>query len=156
MNAFLVIVGVLIVGLLIALWVVKQFNIQTKVFGVPLKYVLDVALLVVAVIAVVVVKTALANKSKALEALLMKLNIMQAQNKINIVNEDIKTKNDELDAVNKQLAAVEPGTKQSDVDALVAQKDASEKTIDDLNKQKAVHTTTQTTLSQKMKDMEAL
>jgi hypothetical protein len=156
MNVFFVVTGIIIAGLLIALWVVKQFGIKTKLWGIPLQYILDVALLLVAIIAVVVVKTALGNKSKALETLLMKLNVMKFQNHINIVNDDIQVKNEELDSVNKQLAATQPGTKQSDIDALVAQKDAAEKVIEDLNQQKAVHTTNQETLQQKIKDAEAL
>ena len=156
MNAFLVIVGVLVVGLIIALWVIKKFNVKTKVFGIPLQYVLDVALLLVAIIAVIVIKTALGDKSKALNTLLAKLNIMKAQNNINIVNDAIKEKTDNIAGIDQQIKALQPATQQSSIAALVAQQNSVKQELDDLNKQKQTHVNTQTTLQQQVKDLSSL
>jgi hypothetical protein len=156
MNAFLVMVGVAIVGLIIALWAVKKFNVKTKVFGVPLQYVLDVALLIVALVAVLVIKTVLGGKSKTIEALLAKLNMQKAQNNINIVNNDIKTKTDTITAIDQQIKTLQPATQKSDIDALIAQQNAAKQELEDLNKQKQTHTDVQTTLQQKIQDLAAL
>jgi hypothetical protein len=156
MNAFLVIIGILIVGLLIALWAVKKFNVTTKVFGIPLQYVLDIALVLVAIIAVIVIKTALGGKNKTIEALLTKLNIMKAQNNINIVNDHIQDKTDAIATIDQKIKELQPATQQKDIDNLLAQQAAIKQQMQDLNQQKQNHTESQKTLEQKIKDMEAL
>ena len=107
MNAFLVIAGSLIVGLLIALWVVKHFQIKTKLWGIPLQYILDIALLIVAVITVIVIKTALGNKSKALEVLLARLKISQVLNSINIINDHITENQDSINSIDNQIKVLQ-------------------------------------------------
>jgi hypothetical protein len=155
MNAFLVITGILIVGMLITLWVIKKFNIQSKVFGIPLKYVLDVALVLTGTIALIIIKSALGGKSKTIATLLAKLQITGAQNKIDIVDEGIKEKTALIATIDQKIHAL-PATQQSDVDALVAQQNAVKKDLADLNAQKQDHTDNKTTLEQKIKEMESI
>jgi len=154
MNAFLVIIGSIIVGLLIALWAVKKFQIKTKVFGIPLQYVLDTALLLAAIILVIVVKTALGSKSKAIEQLLIKLRIMKSQNDINIVNDHIQENNDSISALNKQIAALQGSSDQAQIDALLRQKNEIEQELYDLNTQKQGHTDNKTSLEDRVAQMQ--
>lgn len=156
MNAFLVITGALIISLIAALFIVKKFNIKRKIFGIPLQYVLDIALLFIAVVIVVVVKNALSGKNKTITALLNKLQINMTQNKINIVNDAIKEKTDNIASIDQQIKAIQPATQQSSIDALVAQQNSVKQELDDLNKQKQTHVTTQTTLQQQIKDLSSL
>ena len=154
MNAFLVIAGSLIVGLLIALWVVKHFQIKTKLWGIPLEYILDIALLIVATVLVVVIKTALGNKSKALEALLAKLKISQVLNSINIINDHITENQSSIDSIDSQIKALQGNTTNTDqITALTSQKDAIQKQIDDLNAQKQGHTDNKSSLEDRVKQM---
>jgi hypothetical protein len=156
MNAFLAIIGVLIVGLLIALWAVKKFNVKTKVYGIPLQYVLDIALVLTGITAVIVIKTVLGNNSTALKALLMKLNIMKAQNNINIANDEIKTKTDAIISIDQQIKNLQPATQQKDIDNLIVQQNAVKQQLQDLNQQKQTHISTQTTLEQQIKNLGSL
>jgi hypothetical protein len=154
MNAFLVVAGSLIIGLLVALWVVKQFNIQTKVLGVPLKYVLDIALVVVATVTVVVVKNALGNKNKALEALLIKLRISQAGNSINIIDDHLTENQSSISSIDSQIKVLQSNsTGDSQITALTNQKNAIQKEIDDLNMQKQNYADTKSSLEDRVKKM---
>jgi gas vesicle protein len=156
MNAFLVIVAVLIIGLLIAMWVVKQLNIKKKIWGIPLQYLLDTALLIVAVVAVIVIKNALGGKSRTIQALLARLNIQQTQNKINMVDDSIKEKTDAITNIDQQIKNLQPATNPADVNNLIAQQNAVKQELDDLNKQKQSHLDAQASLQQQIKDLEAL
>jgi TolA-binding protein len=154
MNAFLVIAGSLIVGLLIALWVVKRFKITTKLWGISLQYILDIALIIVAVIMVVVVKTALGNKNKALEVLLAKLKISQANNSINIINDHITDNQNSINSIDSQIKALQGNTVNADkITSLTSQKDAIQKQIDNLNAQKQDHTDNKSSLEDRVKQM---
>jgi septal ring factor EnvC (AmiA/AmiB activator) len=154
MNAFLVITGVVIVALLIALWVVKQFNIQTKLWGIPLKYILDIALILVAITAIIVVKVALGNKSKALDALLAKLQISQANNKISILDDHIATNQTAITSIDTQIKNLQGSSCAGQIDALTKQKEDIQKQIDDLNSQKQTHTDNKSSLEDRVKQME--
>ena len=154
MNAFLIIAGSLIVGLLIALWIVKHFQIKTKLWGVPLQYILDIALVIVGTILIIVVKTALGNKSKALEALLAKLKISQVLNSINIINDHITENQSTIDSIDSQIKVLQGNTANADqITALTNQKDAIQKQIDDLNAQKQTHTDNKSSLEDRVKQM---
>ena len=154
MNAFLIIAGSLIVGLLIALWIVKHFQIKTKLWGVPLQYILDIALVIVGTILIIVVKTALGNKSKALEALLAKLKISQVLNSINIINDHITENQSTIDSIDSQIKALQGNIANADqIVSLTSQKDAIQKQIDDLNAQKQTHTDNKSSLEDRVKQM---
>jgi septal ring factor EnvC (AmiA/AmiB activator) len=154
MNAFLVIAGSLIIGLLIALWVVKHFQIKTKLWGIPLQYLLDIVLVAVAVITAVIIKVALGNKSKALEVLLAKLKISQAVNSINIINDHLTENQNNINDIDSQIKALQGNTANTDqITSLTSQKDAIQKQIDDLNSQKQGHTDNKSSLEDRVKQM---
>jgi len=154
MNAFLVIAGSLIVGLLIALWIVKHFQIKTRLWGIPLQYILDIALVVVAVITVVVVKTVLGNKNRALEVLLAKLKISQASNSINIINDHLTTNQNSINSIDSQIKVLQSDAANvNQIASLSSQKDAIQKEIDDLNAQKQGHTNNKASLEDRVKKM---
>jgi len=156
MNVFLCIVAVLIIALLVAMWVVKQLGIQKKIWGIPLQYLLDASLLVMAVVAVIVVKTALGGKSKMIQALLARLNIQQVQNRVNIIDDSIKEKNDAISNIDQQINALQPATNPADINNLISQQDAVKKELANLNQQKQTHLDTQTNLQQQIKNLESL
>jgi len=154
MNAFLVIAGSIIVGLLIALWAIKQFKVQTRVFGIPLKYVLGITLLVVAVIVVIVVRTALGNKNKQLEALLLKLRILQVKNKTDIIDEHIQQNNTTIAEIDQQISQIQGSSNQSKIDSLIKQKQDIEKKTQEFNQQKQTHADNKASLEDRVKAMQ--
>ena len=154
MNAFLVITGVLIVAILITLWVLKKFNIQTKIFGIPLKYILDIALLLIGIIVVIVIKVALGNKNKQLEALLLKLRITKAQNDINIVNDHIQETHTAISTIDQQIAGLQGTSNQPKIDVLLQQKKEIEQQLADLNQKKQGHADNKFSLEERVKQMQ--
>jgi type II secretory pathway pseudopilin PulG len=153
MNAFLVIAGSLIVGLLIALWVVKHFQIKTKLWGIPLQYLLDTILVAVAIITAVVVKVALGNKNKALEVLLAKLQISQAKNSLDMIDEHLSQNQQTIATIDTQIGNLQSSSSVDQINALSKQKDDIKKKINDLNNQKQGYADTKSSLEDRVKKM---
>jgi len=156
MNTFLVISGVVIVGLLVTLWLLKKFNIQKAVFGIPLKYIIDIVLVLVAIIVVIVVKAAFVKKNKALEALLLKLRIRQAQNNINIIDDHISQTDTCITGINEQIRRLEGQSDKTKIDALIQQKKEIENQLIALKNEKQGHQVDQESLQKQIDDMEKI
>jgi len=154
MNAFLVVSGIVLISVIGILFIIKKFNIKTRIFGISLQYVLDFVILIIVIVITIVVKTALKHKNRQLEALLLKFRILQVKNKTDIIDEHIQQNNTVITTIDQQINQIQGSSNQSKLDSLIKQKQEIEKKIQEFNQQKQTHADNKTSLEDRVKAMQ--
>ncbi len=125
MDWIFVVVGAILIGIIVAVFIMYKKGFNLKLWGVQIKHWLIVIGIVVAVLAIMIVKIALGKKSDKIEDLLIKLRKSQADGDLRVIDEKLQNNQNKAEKINTELEGLE------------AAAGVNKKKIDNLNKKKA-------------------
>jgi len=124
MDMFLVIAGVVLLGIIVTIFIMYKKGFNFKLCGVQIKHWLIVIGIIIAVLAIIIIKIALGKKNDSIEGLLVKLRKSQADADLKVIDEKLQNNQTKIEKIDTELKGLE-------VDTVVNQKK-----IDNLNKKK--------------------
>jgi predicted RNase H-like nuclease (RuvC/YqgF family) len=136
MDTFLVITGVLFVAIIAAIIIINKLNINIKIKGIDLKYILTGSAVVVGLIALIVLKVVLGNKNKIIDELLAKLRKIQSDSELASIDIKIKDNQEKVDNIDNKIDVlkVDYENNKTEIERLEAEKNSIDQKIIDLNK----------------------
>ena len=135
MDTFLVIAGILFIGLIVAIFIINKMNINIKIKGVNLKYWLTGGAIIVGIISLIVLKAVLGKKSRVIDELLTKLRKTKADADLRVIDEKMNNNQEKVDNINGKIESLKENydTNKGKIEKLELTKASIDKQIVDLN-----------------------
>lgn len=137
MDLFIVIMGISIAVLIIATFITFKFNVNIRIKGIPLKYILMFSGISLLILLIAVMKIIYGKNTKKLEELVFKLKKTKADGDIKVIDEKLNNNLNQVKNIDSQIDGLKKDYKSNKVEILNLEKqkiDISNKIVDLKNK----------------------